>query len=161
MPAKAIPEGFERITAHLSVQGAAAAIDFYKKAFGAEEICRMPSPDGSSIMHAEIRIGQSMVMLADENPQSPHWCSPKKLKGTTVGMMMYVENVDAAFNKAISAGATPVVPPTDMFWGDRYSAVTDPFGHQWEIATHKQDLTPEQIAANAASFFANAPGCGG
>ncbi len=156
---KAIPDGYHTVTAYLMVKDASAAIEFYKKAFGAEEIMRLPSPDGKSIAHAEIRIGDSPVMLGDETPMEPSWVSPPSLKGTTVGMMLYVEDVDKSFQRAVDAGATPVMPVTDMFWGDRYGKVTDPFGHHWAIATHKEDLTPDEIAKGAQEFFAKMGAC--
>lgn len=150
---KPIPEGFGTLTMHLAIKGAAKAIEFYKKAFNAEEIVRMAGPDGQSVMHAELKIGDSILMLADESPQMEHWKSPDSLNGTTVALSMYVEDCDKAFQRAVDAGAKATMPPMDMFWGDRYSKVTDPFGHQWEICTHKQDLTPEEIGKNAEAFF--------
>lgn len=150
-----VPEGFGTLTPHIVVSDGNAAIDFYRKAFGAEEVCRMPGPDGKSIMHAELQIGNSRLMLNDEMPGCEQGGpkAPKSLKGTVLALHLYVENVDAAFKRATEAGAEPIMPPMDMFWGDRYGAVKDPFGHQWAIATHKQDLTPEQIQKGAADFF--------
>jgi len=137
-----IPEGFHTLTPHVIVKGAGEAIEFYKKAFGAEEICRMPGPDGM-VMHAEVKIGGSVMMVADEFPsmgvRGPQGGSP-------VTLHLYVEDVDAAFEKAVAAGAQVSMPVMDMFWGDRYGKLTDPFGHEWSIATHKEDLTPEEIA---------------
>jgi uncharacterized glyoxalase superfamily protein PhnB len=150
---KPIPEGFHSVTPHLVVKGAAKAIGFYKKAFGAEEVVRMPAPDGERLMHAEIKIGDSFVMLADEFPEMGGGKSPEALGGSPVGLMIYVPDVDATFNQAVAAGAKVKMPPTDMFWGDRYSKVTDPFGHEWAIATHKEDLTPEQMSERAAKAF--------
>jgi uncharacterized glyoxalase superfamily protein PhnB len=140
---KPVPEGFHTVTPHLIIRGAAKAIEFYKKAFGAEEIMRMPGPDGQSIMHAEIRIGDSHIMLNDEFPD---WgkVSPQALNGSPVTIHLYVNNVDAVFNKAVQAGATAVMPVTDMFWGDRYGYLQDPFGHCWSVATHIADYTPEE-----------------
>ena len=153
--AKPIPEGFHTVTPHLVVRGAAKAIEFYKKAFGAEEIMRMPSPEGKLIMHAEIKIGNSMIMLVDEMPQMDRCVSPQKLGGTTMGLSLYVEDADALYDRAIKAGGTDWVKPMDAFWGDRYSKLTDPFGHAWEICTRKEDLTPEEIGQRAERFFAN------
>ena len=151
--AQPIPEGFHTLTPHLIVQDASEAIEFYKRAFSAEEIVRMPGPDGSSVMHAELKIGDSIIMLASENPE---WGTkgPQALGGTPVTLHLYVENVDTAFDQAISAGATEKMPVDDTFWGDRYGQVADPFGHTWSIATHTQDLTPEEINAGAQEFFA-------
>jgi uncharacterized glyoxalase superfamily protein PhnB len=145
---KPVPEGMHTVTPHLVCAGAADAIEFYKKAFGATELMRLPSPDGK-LMHGSIRIGDSVVMLVDENPQ---WKihGPKALKGTSVTIHLMVENADAAFERAVSAGAKVIMPLANMFWGDRYGVVEDPFGHHWSIATHLQDLTPEQIQAAAA-----------
>jgi PhnB protein len=141
--AKAIPDGITSVTPYLIVKDGAQAIDFYKRAFGATELVRMPAPDGS-IAHAEIQIGNAHVYLADENPQMKA-LSPQTLGGTAVGLMHYVEDVDDVFARATDAGAKPVAAPSDMFWGDRWSLVEDPFGHQWQIATHVEDLTPEQM----------------
>ena len=150
---KAIPEGFRTVTAHMTLNDAAAAIEFYKKAFGAEEIMRMPGPGGKGVMHAEIKIGDSIIMLNDEFPDhGPK--APTSLNGTSFVVHLYVNDVDAAFDKAVAAGAKPSMPVTDMFWGDRYGSVTDPFGHQWSVATHKEDLTPEQCGQRAQEFFA-------
>lgn len=155
--AKPIPDGFHTVTAHLCIDGAAKAIDFYKKAFGAEEICRMDSPDGSGkLMHAEIKIGNSIVMIADDFPE---WCGgkprhPKALGATPVTLHVYTENCDKAIEKATNAGATVTMPAQDMFWGDRYGQVQDPFGHLWSFATHIADLTPEQMMEGAAKMFA-------
>ena len=149
-----IPEGFGTLTPHLVVKGAAEAIEFYKKAFGAEEVGRMPGP-GGMLMHAEIRIGDSMLMLVDEMPMMERWVSPPSLKGTSVALALYVEDADALFQQAVEAGATVSMPMMDAFWGDRYGKVTDPFGHEWEISTHKEDLTPEEIDQRAAAFMAN------
>ena len=153
--AKPIPDGFHALTPHLVVREAAKAIEFYKKAFGAEEIARMAAPDGKFVMHAELKIGDSIVMLGDEFPQMQRWVAPQSLKGTTIALHMYVKDVDAAFKRAVDAGATVSMPVMDAFWGDRYGRVTDPWGHEWSLATHKQDLTPEQIAKGAEAFFAN------
>lgn len=156
---KPIPEGFRTVTPHMIISGAGKAIEFYKKAFGAEEIMRMPGPDGQSVMHAEIRIGDSAIMLADEFPGGGCGASPTTLKGSCVCIHLYVDNADALFNRAVAAGAKPTMPMTDMFWGDRYGKVTDPFGHEWSIATHQRDVTPEEIGQAAAAFMKG--GCGG
>lgn len=150
--AKPIPEGFHSITPYLAIKGAAEAIDFYKRAFGATERSRMAAP-GGSVVHAEIQIGDSVIMLGEENPQmgAP---GPKTLGGSTGGLMIYVEDVDAAFARAVGAGATVQMPVADMFWGDRYGRLVDPFGHLWSIGTHKEDLTPEQIGERAQAWFA-------
>ena len=160
--AKPIPEGFRTVTPHLVVRGASDAIEFYKKAFGAEEIMRMPGPDGKSIMHSEIKIGDSMLMIVDEMPHMEHCVSPQKLNGTSVAIALYVSDADALYQRAIDAGAKGTMPPMDAFWGDRYSKVTDPFGHEWEICTHKEDLTPEEIGKRAQEWMANMGGgtCG-
>lgn len=145
---KPIPSGYHTLTPHLVVKGAGQAIEFYKKAFGAEEIARMPSPDGKSLLHAELKIGDSRIMLADEFPEMG--CrGPQGTDGTPVTIHMYVEDVDAAFGKAVAAGAQVRMPLADMFWGDRYGVLTDPFGHSWSLATHKMDLTPEEIRKHA------------
>lgn len=152
-----IPEGFHSITPHIICSDAGKAIDFYVKAFGATEVCRMPGPDGKSVMHAEIQIGDSRVMLAQENPE---WqCKgPTTLGGTPVTIHMYVKNADAAFKKAVDAGAQPAMPPADMFWGDRYGKVIDPFGHHWSIATHIENPTPEQMQKRMEEMFSGQPG---
>ena len=150
---KPIPDGYHTLTPHLIVSDAAKAIDFYKKAFGAQEQGRFMSPDGKAVMHAEIKIGNSIVMLGNEFP--PSCLSPKARGGTSVSLYTYVENADASFERAVKAGCTVKMPMTDQFWGDRFGQVEDPFGHQWSLATHKQDLTHDQIAANAKAFFAN------
>jgi uncharacterized glyoxalase superfamily protein PhnB len=152
---KPIPDGFYTITPHIIVSDAAQAIEFYKKALGAQESGRFMTPDGKAVMHAQLKIGTSMLMLGSEFP--PHCLSPKSRGGTSVTLSLYVENADAAFDRAVKAGCTVKMPMSDMFWGDRYGQVEDPFGHQWSIATHKQDLTQDQMAANAKAFFANAP----
>ena len=145
---KAIPEGMHSLTPHLVCAGAAEAIEFYKKAFNAIELARLPGPDGK-LMHALVRIGDSMVMLVDEFPQ---WGSlgPKALKGSPVVLHLYVEDVDAQVKQAVAAGAKLTMPVADMFWGDRYGQVEDPFGHKWSVATHTRDLTPEEIKPGMA-----------
>ena len=150
--AQAIPKGYHTVTPSLFVAGAAKAIEFYKKALGAEEIMRFPGPDGS-IMHAELRIGDSVIMLGDEMPDQGGR-GPKTIGGTPVSFFVYREDVDAAWKRAVDAGARRVVPLADQFWGDRTGCLEDPFGHQWWLAQHIQDLTPEEIRRNAEPHFA-------
>ncbi len=152
--AEPIPEGFRTVTPHLVIRNAAEAIEFYKKAFGAEELCRMPSPDGKTVMHAEIKIGDSVLMLCDEFPQMGAQ-SPQALGGSPVTVHLYVADVDQAYKRAVDAGATAAMPVQDMFWGDRYGKLTDPFGHHWSIATHTEDLAPEDIGKRAAEAFSH------
>jgi PhnB protein len=149
--AQAIPKGHHTVTPSLFVAGAAKAIDFYRKALGAEEVMRFPAPDGT-IMHAELRIGDSIIMLADEMPDQGGR-GPKSIGGTPVSFFVYGENVDAAWKRAVDAGAKPIVPLADQFWGDRTGCLEDPFGHQWWLAQHVQDLTPEELRKNAESFL--------
>jgi len=149
MAVKPIPEGYHTVTPYLVVKGGARALDFYKQAFGAKELFRFPGP-GGKIMHAEIKIGDSPIMLADEFPEMGA-TSPESLGGTPVGIMLYVENVDALFNKAVAAGAKVSRPVIDQFYGDRSGTVTDPFGHKWTIATHKEDVSPEEMQKRAAA----------
>ena len=143
MAVNAIPDGYYSLTPYLVVSGAAEAIEFYKTAFGAVEIIRMPGP-GGRIMHAEVKIGNAMLMLADENPERGY-LSPKTRGGATSSVMLYTDDVDATFKKAVANGAKADQPPTDMFWGDRMGNLTDPFGHSWAIATHKEDVSPEEM----------------
>lgn len=152
---KPVPEGFTSVTPHFTVKGAAKAIEFYKKAFGAQEVCRLPSPDGEMIMHAEVDINGARIMLNDEFTQFPGPRAPETLKGTSFCVHLYAEDCDALFNRAVEAGAEVVMPPMDMFWGDRYGKVKDPFGHEWGIATHIADLTPEEIGKAAAEAMGN------
>jgi uncharacterized glyoxalase superfamily protein PhnB len=149
--AQAIPKGFHSVTPSLMVDGAAKAIDFYKKALGAEELMRFPGPDGR-IMHAEIRIGDSVIMLGDEMPEQGAR-GPKSIGGTPVSLFIYGENVDAAWKRAVDAGAKPIMPLTDQFWGDRGGCIEDPFGHHWWLAQRIQELTPEELRRNAEAFF--------
>ena len=149
--AQAIPKGYHTVTPSIVVAGAARAIDFYKKAFGAEEIMRFPGPDGS-IMHAELRIGDSIIMMGDEMPEQGGR-GPKSIGGTPVSFFVYGDNVDQAWKRAVDAGATPVMPLADQFWGDRTGCLEDPFGHRWWLAQHVQDLTPEELQKGAESFF--------
>ncbi len=140
---KPIPEGTQSITPHLVCAGAAGAIDFYKKAFNAVEVMRLNGPNGS-LGHASLQIGNSKFMLADECPENG-CLGPKLLKGTPVTIHLAVEDVDAVVAQAVSAGATIRMPVTEMFWGDRYGQVEDPFGHRWSIATHVRDVTPAEM----------------
>lgn len=154
-----IPEGFNTITPHLVVKNAADAIEFYKKAFGAQELSRQTLPDGKSIMHAVLRVANSMIMLADEYPrygsEGPVKCgSPMSIGGNSVFLFLYVEDADTVFNKAVAAGAKSIMPLMDAFWGDRYGQLLDPFGHLWEISTHKRDLSYEEIEKAGRAFFA-------
>jgi PhnB protein len=144
------PEGYSSLTSYLIVQGAAAAIDFYKKVFGATESLRMPMPDGR-IGHAELKIGDSVLMLADEFPEAEA-ISPKTLGGTTVGLMIYVDDADAMFNKAVAMGAKVKKPLADQFYGDRNGTVEDPWGHKWTISTHVEDVTPEEMQRRMAAM---------
>ncbi len=145
--AQPIPAGYHTVTPYLVCRGAAGAIDFYKRAFGAKEKMRMPGPDGR-VSHAELQIGDSRLMLGDEWPEMGAK-SPETLGGSAQSVFLYVKNVDAFTSKAIAAGATVVMPLQDMFWGDRYGKLKDPFGHEWSVATHKEDLTPKQMAKRA------------
>lgn len=153
MPTKAIPEGYHTATPHLIVKNAAQAIEFYKKAFGAKEKMRMQTPDGK-IGHAEIQIGDSVIFLADESPQMGMTKSPQTLGGCTGGVMLYVEDVDTTFKQAVDAGGKSSMPVADMFWGDRYGSLSDPYGHVWSIATHKEDVAPGEIEKRAQDFYA-------
>lgn len=140
---KPIPEGMRTVTPHLVCAGAADAIKFYKKAFNAVEVMRLPEPDGK-IMHAQIKIGDSTVMLVDEFPQMGA-LGPKSLKGSPVTIHLFVEDVDAFAKRAVRAGAKMTMPISDMFWGDRYGQLEDPFGHRWSMATHVRDMSPKEI----------------
>lgn len=144
---KPIPEGMHSITPHLVCAGAADAMAFYAKAFNAVELAKLPAPDGK-LMHGLIRIGDSFVMLVDEFPDFGSF-GPKALKGSPVTIHLYVEDVDAIFKQAVAAGATVKLPLENMFWGDRYGILEDPFGHLWSVATHIEDLTPEEIGEAA------------
>ncbi len=150
---KPIPEGYHTVTPMLTVQDAAAAIDFYKKAFAAEERFRMPTPDGKGVAHAELKIGDSVLMLGDEMP-GQECRSPVSCGGTPVSFYVYVEDVDAAFKTAVDAGGKVRMPVEDMFWGDRIGEVVDPSGHVWTLATHMEDLSDEEIRKRGQEFFA-------
>jgi PhnB protein len=144
---KPIPKGYHSVTPYLVVEHAAKALEFYKNAFGAKEMFRMDGP-GGKIAHAEIQIGDSRVMLADESPEM-NSRAPGSIGGTPVSLMIYTENVDTVFKAALKAGGIQTRAVEDMFYGDRSGSLTDPFGHQWHIATHKEDLTPEEIQHRA------------
>ena len=151
MPVNAIPEGFHTITPGLTCKNAAAAIELYKKAFGATELSRMPSPDGR-IMHAELKIGDSHLFLADEYPGMS--AAPAPGSAPSQSLYLYVKDVDSAYEKAVEAGCTGVMPVADMFWGDRFGKVVDPFGHHWNMATHTEDVAPEEMEHRAKEWMA-------
>ncbi|HTP36081.1 MAG TPA: VOC family protein [Candidatus Acidoferrales bacterium] len=148
-----IPEGYHTATPYLTVHDAAKAIDFYKRAFDAKEIMRMQGP-GGKIGHAELRIGDSVIMLSDEMPGG-EVRSPQSLGGSCAAVFLYVPDVDATFNKAIATGAKSNMPVADQFWGDRFGKLTDPFGHSWAIATHKEDVAPEEMKRRAEAHAAS------
>src|SRR5213593_4049721 len=147
-----VPEGYHTVTPYLAVDDAARAIDFYKRAFGAKERVRMEAP-GGTIGHAELEIGDSLVMLSDPFPQASTR-PPKELGGTSASVFMYVEDVDAVVKQAVDAGATVTMEVADQFWGDRFGTVSDPFGHVWSIATHVEDVPPEQVAERSKAAMA-------
>lgn len=151
---KPIPDGYSTVTATITVREAEKAIEFYKKVFDAKELYRFLGPDGKTIMHAEIMIGNSVVMLADEMPDMG--CrSPQSIGGTSSSIYLYVNDADETFNKAVSSGAKPLMPIMDGFWGDRFGSIEDPFGHIWGIATHKKDMTPDEISKAGQEMFKN------
>ena len=154
-----IPEGCHTVTASLTVNDAAKALDFYKSALGAQELFRMATPDGSKIMHSEIQIGDSRIFVNDEFPESAQK-APSSLGGTSISLNLYVEDADASFDRAVKAGANSIMPVAEMFWGDRFGMVSDPFGHIWCFATHVKDLTPEEIDEGAKQAFAQMGGQG-
>ena len=153
---QAVPEGFGTVTVHLWLKDCAKAIEFYGRAFGAETLVRKNAPDGK-VMHALLRIGNSMVILADEWPDS-YLRSPATAGCATAGLWIYVEDVDGAFQRAVDAGAEVIEPVMDAFWGDRMGHVKDPFGHSWAIATHKEDLSDEEIDRRAVEWFSSQAG---
>ena len=155
MAVQAIPKGYHTLTPYMTVRNAARAIEFYKQAFGAEEKGVMKGPDGK-VMHAELRIGDSLFMLADEYPEFGS-LSPQSSGGSGMGLHIYVEDVDSSFDRAIKAGGKVEMPVSDMFWGDRYGKLVDPFGHKWSIATHKQDLSAEDIEQAQSEFMKHMP----
>jgi PhnB protein len=150
---KAVPGGFHSVTPALTFKDARKAIDFYKEAFGAVERYAMPAPDGKGIIHAEIMIGDSILMMGEENPRHPGK-SAETFGGSPVGFYLYVGDADEAFRKAVSAGAKAQMPVQEMFWGDRMGALQDPFGYNWMLATHTKDLSPEEITEGAKAAFA-------
>lgn len=154
---KPIPDGYHTVTPHLVFDNAAKAIEFYKSALGAEEKLRMSAP-GGGIVHAEIRVGDSIVMMSDEMPPMPGqpgvYKSPKNAGCSTAAMFLYVNDCDASMDRAIKAGCTVRMPASDMFWGDRYGQVIDPFGHTWAFGTHQEDVSPDEIARRQQEFFA-------
>ena len=146
---KPVPDGYTTATPYLTVRGGAKAIDFYKQAFGAKELFCMPGP-GGKIMHAEILIGNSHIMLADES-DSAETKSPQTLNGSTAGIFLYLEDVDSSFQQAVKAGAKQTMPLQNMFWGDRFGKLTDPFGHKWMLASHVEDVSPEEMEERMAA----------
>jgi PhnB protein len=153
MATRPIPEGYHTVTPYLAVKDAPKAIEFYKRAFGAIEQVRMDGPNGS-VAHAELQIGDSRVMTSDPFPQS-NTKAPQELGGTSVSIFLYVEDVDSVVQDAVDAGATITMQPDDQFWGDRLGSVTDPFGHVWQIATHVEDLAPDEIERRSREFMAS------
>jgi PhnB protein len=150
MPVKPIPDGYHTVTPYLVVHDAAAAIDYYQRGFGATELFRLPYPNGK-VGHAEIKIGDSIIMLADEHPEMG-FRGPLAIGGTPASILLYVEDVDARFKQAIAAGGKELRPVQDQFYGDRSGTLTDPFGHVWSIATHKEDLSQEEIDRRFAAM---------
>lgn len=157
MAVKPIPDGYHSVTPYLIVKGAAQALEFYKNAFGAEEMFRMDGP-GGCIMHAEFKAGDSILMIADEMPEMGHK-GPQTLGGSPVSLLLYVKDCDAIFARALAAGAKQVRPLANQFYGDRSGVLTDPYGHIWNIATHVEDLTPDEIGKRAAEMMKNPGGC--
>jgi PhnB protein len=153
---KPIPEGYHNVTPYLFVRSAASAMDFYKSAFGATEVVRMAGSNGK-IMHAELRIGDSIVMLADENPPTGVM-SPQTVGGFSVGLHLYVENVDAVIQKAVENGAKPLRPIKNQFYGDRSGSLLDPFGHMWSVATHVEDVSPEEMRKRMTAAMSQTAG---
>ena len=151
MPVNPIPKGYHSVTPYLIINGAARAIDFYEKVFDATEVMRMADPSGK-VGHAEIKIGDSVIMLADEHPEMGHR-SPQSLGGSPVGILLYVKDVDATVEKALAAGAKLERPVKDQFYGDRSGQIRDPFGHLWTVSTHKEDLSPEEMEKRAAAAY--------
>src|SRR5579872_5045710 len=155
---KAVPEGFHTVTPHLTVRDANRAIEFYKQAFGAQVLHVMPAP-GGKVMHAAIKIGDSIIMLADEFPEYGGTSASAGDSTNCSGdvLHIYIENVDAAFERAVSAGAAVKMPVMDMFWGDRYGQLQDPFGHRWSLATHTRDMSPEEMKKEQEKAFSQMP----
>jgi uncharacterized glyoxalase superfamily protein PhnB len=150
-----VPAGFTSVTPHMVVSSAERAIAFYKKAFGAEEVFRMPAPDGKRLMHAQLRVMGSPIMMADEFPEFSANKGPDMVGSTTVTLHLYVSNADEVFDRAVKAGCTVLAPLTDMFWGDRFGKLRDPFGHEWSIGQHLRDVSPAEMAAAAKKVFAS------
>jgi PhnB protein len=153
MATQPVPEGYHTVSTYLAVDDAARAIEYYAKAFGAKELVRMDAPEGK-IGHAELEIGDSRIMLADPFPQASTR-PPKELGGTSASVFMYVEDVDAVVKQAVDAGATITMEVADQFWGDRFGTITDPFGHVWSIATHVEDVPPEEMAERAKAAMSS------
>jgi PhnB protein len=153
---KAVPDGFHTITPHITVRDAHRALDFYKQAFGAEILHVMPGP-GGKVMHAAFKIGDSIVMMNDEFPEMGGSLAPSASAGSGVMLHIYLDNVDAAFDRAVAAGASVKMPLMDMFWGDRYGTLMDPFGHKWSLATHTRDMSPEEMQEEQEKAFSQMP----
>ena len=154
---RAVPEGVHTVTPYLIVSPCDKACDFYMKAFDAKDVMRMTDPSGKMMLHAELKIGDSLIFLADEFPQMGGH-GPAHYKGTPVALHLSVPDVDVVFERAVKAGCKPIMPPMDMFWGDRFGKLEDPYGHQWSVATHKVDYTPEEIHAQMVAQM-KAPDC--
>ena len=150
--AKQIPDGYHTVNTAITVREGTRMLEFYRQAFGAQEIMRMPGPDGKSLMHGEIKIGDSIVMVSDEQPGGCR--APVSVGAPTSYLYVYVPDVDKTFNQAVKAGAKVVMPVADMFWGDRFGQVEDPSGHRWGLATHKEDVGPDEMAKRSKEFFA-------
>ncbi len=153
---KAVPDGRHSVTAHLVVRGGVKAVEFYSKAFGAEAKSVHKTPDGK-VMHAELKIGDSTVFLADEFPGMGNCMSPQTVGGASVVLNLYRDNIDQLFNQAVSAGATVVMPLQNQFWGDRYGQLKDPFGHYWALGQHLEDVAPEELERRSKEIFAQMP----
>jgi uncharacterized glyoxalase superfamily protein PhnB len=154
---KPVPDGFHTLTPHIVVSDVAQALEFYKFAFGAEEQVRILMPGTTKVMHAQMQIGDSVLMMGGEFP--PNSLSPRSRGGTSTFLHLYLTDANAAFDRAVQAGCVIKMPMSNTFWGDRYGVVEDPFGHQWSLATHLHDFTTAQIEANAKEFFAKMPKC--
>ena len=154
---KAIPDGFHSLTPHLTVRNATQAIEFYKKAFGADVLHVAPAPDGKRVMHAALKIGDSMLMLNDEFPDMDGSVGPQPGTNTGIVINLYTEDIDTVFQRAVAAGATTKMPPADMFWGDRYGHLVDPFGHRWALATHVRDVSQEEMKQAMEAACAKLP----
>jgi PhnB protein len=152
MSVKPIPSEYEGLTPYFCVRDTARAIEFYKTVFGAAELVRMPSPDGTKVMHAELKFRNHVLMLGEENPQMGAFAPQQNGPPPPASVMFYVEDVDGLFNKAVAHGSKGLQAPTDMFWGDRYAKFLDPFGHLWGIATHIRDVSPDEMAKAAAEW---------